>query len=394
MTAQNRMPDAFLSELRARTDLAALIGRDVALKKNGREFSGLCPFHKERSPSFTVNPAKGFYHCFGCSAHGDAIAWMMEGRGLEFMPAVEALADLAGMEVPGRRRDPGRRVSQGKPLAPLVVESEGDDQAQAEATRRKLYALWGKGEPLVGSLAAVYLQGRGISAQTIARLQALRYAVVPYWWQPPPKPGQADRQVRPVKLGEWPCMIAAVSGPDGRFVALHHTWLADGGRGKRVIVAPNGEALKAKKVRGRAGGGAIRLVPLPEGATAMGGAEGIETAASVIQAMGEGLPVWALYSLGNLAGGALGQGRPHPRRRGVWLPSVAPDPERPGFLPPPGIERFTWFADGDGRDPDAADCTIKRGAARQRQAGCVMAVAKAPVGRDWNDILTEGAAHG
>jgi DNA primase len=71
----------FLDELRERTDLAALIGRKVKLEKAGREHKGCCPFHSEKTPSFTVNDEKGFYHCFGCGAHGDAIRWLTDASG-------------------------------------------------------------------------------------------------------------------------------------------------------------------------------------------------------------------------------------------------------------------------------------------------------------------------
>ncbi|MBV9881620.1 MAG: hypothetical protein JO276_01270 [Sphingomonadaceae bacterium] len=90
----------FLDELRARTSLSTLIGRSVPLRKAGREFKGCCPFHKETSPSFIVNDEKGFYHCFGCGAHGDAIRFLTETRGLSFMDAVRELADQAGMRIP------------------------------------------------------------------------------------------------------------------------------------------------------------------------------------------------------------------------------------------------------------------------------------------------------
>ena len=90
----------FLDELRARTTLSALIGRTVKLTKAGREFKACCPFHNEKTPSFYVNDEKGFYHCFGCGAHGDAIRWLTDQRGLPFMDAVKELADAAGMEVP------------------------------------------------------------------------------------------------------------------------------------------------------------------------------------------------------------------------------------------------------------------------------------------------------
>ena len=90
----------WLDELRARTTLSAVVGRDVRLQKAGREFRACCPFHNEKTPSFYVNDEKGFYHCFGCEAHGDAIGWMIEQRGLPFMDAVKELASAAGMEVP------------------------------------------------------------------------------------------------------------------------------------------------------------------------------------------------------------------------------------------------------------------------------------------------------
>jgi DNA primase len=90
----------FLDELRARTTLSTLIGRSVKLVKAGREYKACCPFHNEKSPSFYVNDDKAFYHCFGCGAHGDAIRFLTEAKGLPFMDAVKELAATAGMEVP------------------------------------------------------------------------------------------------------------------------------------------------------------------------------------------------------------------------------------------------------------------------------------------------------
>jgi DNA primase len=90
----------WLDELRARTSLSTLIGKTVKVQKAGREYKACCPFHNEKTPSFTINDEKGFYHCFGCGAHGDAIRWMTDQRGLPFMEAVKELASTAGMEVP------------------------------------------------------------------------------------------------------------------------------------------------------------------------------------------------------------------------------------------------------------------------------------------------------
>src|SRR5918996_757308 len=93
-------PPGFLDELRTRVALADLIGRRVRLVRRGREHSGLCPFHNEKTPSFYVVEDKGFFHCFGCGAHGDAIGYVMRAENLDFIEAVERLAGEAGLQVP------------------------------------------------------------------------------------------------------------------------------------------------------------------------------------------------------------------------------------------------------------------------------------------------------
>jgi len=95
-----RIPDAFIDELLARTDIVEVVGGRVPLKRQGKEYSACCPFHDERSPSFTVSPTKQFYHCFGCGAHGTALSFLMNYDRLEFLDAVEELARRTGMEVP------------------------------------------------------------------------------------------------------------------------------------------------------------------------------------------------------------------------------------------------------------------------------------------------------
>ena len=96
------LPASFLDEIRDRTRLSALIQRDVKLQRAGAEMKGCCPFHQEKTPSFYVNDSKGFWHCFGCSAHGDAIRWMTDYKGLQFLDAVRELAEQAGLEMPAR----------------------------------------------------------------------------------------------------------------------------------------------------------------------------------------------------------------------------------------------------------------------------------------------------
>jgi len=105
-----RIPDAFIDELLARSDIVEIVGARVPLKKQGREYSARCPFHDERSPSFTVSPTKQFYHCFGCGAHGTALSFLMNYDRLEFLDAVDELARRAGLEVP---RDTRQRNENG-----------------------------------------------------------------------------------------------------------------------------------------------------------------------------------------------------------------------------------------------------------------------------------------
>jgi DNA primase len=114
---------AFLDELRARTLLSALIGRTVKLQKAGREYRACCPFHNEKTPSFYVNDDKGFYHCFGCSAHGDAIRWMTDQRGLPFIDAVKELVQAAGMEMPEQDRQSAERAERAKGLHEAMADA-------------------------------------------------------------------------------------------------------------------------------------------------------------------------------------------------------------------------------------------------------------------------------
>ena len=143
---------AFLDELRARTSLSALIGKTTKLTKAGREHKGCCPFHNEKTPSFYVNDDKGFYHCFGCSAHGDAIKWMTDQRGLPFMDAVKELAQAAGMEVPAPDKRSAERAEKANSLHDVM-------QAAAEWFRGQLGGL-------DGANARELLERRGISGGT------------------------------------------------------------------------------------------------------------------------------------------------------------------------------------------------------------------------------------
>src|SRR5438067_1132822 len=146
---------AFLDELRARTTLSSIIAPSVKLLRAGREWKACCPFHNEKTPSFTVNDDKGFYHCFGCGAHGDAIRFLTDQRGMPFMDAVKELAAKAGMEVPAP--DPRAR-EQAERTASLT-------DGLAEVAKWYSEQLGG----LAGADARDYLKRRGIDAATAQR---------------------------------------------------------------------------------------------------------------------------------------------------------------------------------------------------------------------------------
>ena len=120
------IPDETKNEVLARTNLVNLIGRYVDLKKAGTLFKGLCPFHEEKSPSFTVSPTRNTYHCFGCGAHGDAIRFLMEQGARNFPEAVRELANECGVEVPE--------------LRPESAEQKADREAKKTLERRLLDA--------------------------------------------------------------------------------------------------------------------------------------------------------------------------------------------------------------------------------------------------------------
>ena len=114
----------WLDELRMRTTLSAVIGRTLWLTKAGREFKACCPFHNEKTPSFYVNDEKGFYHCFGCEAHGDAIRWLTDQRGMPFMDAVKELAAEAGMEVPAPDPQAAKRAEKRASLHDVTAAAQ------------------------------------------------------------------------------------------------------------------------------------------------------------------------------------------------------------------------------------------------------------------------------
>jgi DNA primase len=154
---------ALLEEIRSRVYIVELVGQWVKLKRAGENWKGLCPFHTEKTPSFTVNPKKGIYHCFGCKAGGDAFSFLRKQERLDFPEAVRALAERAGVELPTDRAE---RAQDGR--------IEGLRAVLTRAAQFFADALWAPGDAGADK-ARGYLAGRGVDDE-VARRFGLGYA--------------------------------------------------------------------------------------------------------------------------------------------------------------------------------------------------------------------------
>ena len=149
-------PD-FLDEIRNRLPASEIVGRKVRLTRKGREFSGLCPFHNEKTPSFTVNDDKAFYHCFGCGAHGDVINFVLETEGLSFPETIERLAAQAGLEIPEYSPEDKKRSQVKKTLFDVMEAAAHWFESQLKAQ--------------IGTEGRNYIQKRGLSKDTVQKFR-------------------------------------------------------------------------------------------------------------------------------------------------------------------------------------------------------------------------------
>lgn len=316
-----------LDELRRRVSLSGVVGQVVALKRSGREFSGLCPFHQERSPSFTVVDEKGFAHCFGCGWHGDAIRFVMDWRGDSFLEAVQSLSEGAGVTLSAEPATPRRELERPVPNADLV-----DSLTVAQH-------IWSTAQRAEGEIVEDWLRFRGLDVESDnvrAAIRRLRFhprcPVTPWraWEQP-----EAAWLTAPAMVG----LIERISGPrwDRRRepIGVHVTYLASNGRGKAILPPDGrGRARPTRKMFGESARGAVFLSPVdPPPSDLMGcplvTGEGIETVLSAMDLQPGPVRGAAALSLNNL------QGFPILGRNGelpMW--NLRPDPERPPFLMP------------------------------------------------------------
>ncbi len=291
-----RIPDHILQTIRERLVLSDLVGATVVLKRAGRGLEGLCPFHTEKTPSFSVNDRKGFYHCFGCGAHGDVFAWLQHARGLDFREAVAEGARMAGVELPdlsGRPLDPAAaaraREQEEKFRAAAEARRREREEAEArereEATRTAL-DIWRECRATGGTPPEAYLRARAIDCPLPPSLRFHLslpcYQIKPGW-----------RQSRFV--GRFPALVGGVQNPEGRICGVWRIYLAPDGKGGWRKADEREGVTKPKLGKGPTARGAVRLADyrtMRDGATLVI-AEGIETALSAVCL---GWPAWAALS--------------------------------------------------------------------------------------------------
>jgi DNA primase len=316
----------FIDDVRARTSIVDLVTRDVRLTKARYDYTGLCPFHSEKSPSFTVSETKGFYHCFGCGAHGDVFDWVQDRFGLGFVEAVEELAIQAGLQ-PDRD---GRTRPKAKPIARPKADDIKRDKAETIAWARGIFS---QSQPATGTIVETYLRSRGIWADAYAGGLAPTIRFHP-------------RLFHAYSEQHFPAMVACVQDQSGKITGIHRTFLQADGSGKAAVSKP-------KLMAGSCWHGAIRLCPAQ---SRLAVAEGIETAASVMLAAK--VPTWAAGSMGNMAA--------------LRLPGIVRD--------------LVLCIDADS-DPIAMNDMLQKAKAFHGSRGIRLSVARPPAGKDFNDVL-------
>lgn len=298
-------------------DLAALIGRTVKLRRAGRGWTGLCPFHKENTPSFSVSPDKGFYHCFGCGAHGDAIQWLQETAGVGFLEAVKS---LLGGSLPDPRAplpETARRERAGEPIT----------HVSSLTAARWIFETSGSAR---GEIVENWLSARGLDPSFepmpgVRAIDALRFH---------PRCPASLWRIDKDPEDHWPnapAMVAPITDNAGARWGVHVTYLSADGRSKAALPKAGGKDRPTRKIFGKVQGNAVWLskpglqvggqaIPVVVG-------EGIETTWSFAQSFGHPCALAAALSLDNLQGGAK-------RLRDGALPlwNIEADCERPPFV--------------------------------------------------------------
>lgn len=237
-----------LASLKARLRITEIIAKRVKLVQRGGDWWGQCPFHQEKTGSFSVNDAKGFYHCFGCHAHGDILDWWQKTEGLSLADAIGRLKQLAGEVKPWRENTRASRAEDRETLA----------------KRHQAQSIWAETRYIGGTIAETYLRtARRIRVELPLTLR----------FHPGLPLGGTNSDT-------WPAMVASVTDLSGQVIAIQRTFIARDGSGKALIQSP-------KRSLGSLAEGSVQLGP---SAPTIGIAEGIETGLSAMERFA--VPVW------------------------------------------------------------------------------------------------------
>lgn len=397
-------------------DMAGRLGAS-GLKRVGREWVGACP-GCGGTDRFSINEAKQVFNCgHQGGAGGDIVA--LVGHVLSLDPKdgrdfVAICEEIVGEPPPGRTpietaeeraAREARAAARAREAEAARVRRETAESAYRDAEIRRGHEIWSEAVRLVGSRGELYFAERGIGSVAGVRLRFVPR--LGYWAMPKRKDGEtaeAYRRRGMIRVAETPAIVAAIVGPDGSFRGVHLTHLAADGSAKARIVHPEtGDVLPAKKIRGSAQSGVIRLSgPIEPRSLIIG--EGIETVLSVrevLLAAGRDLETvgfWSGISLGNMGGAATAtvadpSGRTivdkAGRARRARLSGPVPDPAKPGIHLPDTITEVVILGDGDS-DPATTEFSTRRAAARWVAPGRTIRRAWARDGADFNDMIGDG----
>jgi DNA primase len=316
-----------IAEAKARHDLAGLVMQRVQLKREGVNWKGLCPFHTEKTPSFTVTPARASYHCYGCGAHGDALSWLMHVHQVSFRQAVEM----------SLQRPVTRPLTQQR-LIRTTVHNAGPakppNDYDAQRYLHRASQIWNEAVPATGTLVERYLYARGLIFEDKVP-SVLRF--------------HPDLLHEPTRQ-RLPAMIGAATDMNGKFTGIHRTYLAEDGS-DQATVSEGG----VKRMLASCFGSFIQLSE-PQGNKLII-AEGIETALSLMQSCPD-YGVWSAMTLGNLK---------------------APVPR--------SVTEIVLATDSDNKDPRMAARVVREAADAHISRGHIVREAPAPAGKDFNDVL-------
>jgi hypothetical protein len=387
-----RLSQDDLNDIKARNPLDVVAGQYVKLRRAGGRLVGPCPVcgGKVSSQRFEITKDNDAWVCAVCPDGGDVIHLVMKVEGCDFKTAIERLGGQREIDAAA-----AKKLFEAREKKRLTQEAKSAEFREKE--RKRLWEAWQRAQDIHGTIAARYLEGRGLTLP--AACPGLRFLpAAPYFHGE-----QLDERGRksPIILHKGPAMLAAFIRPDGKFGGLHTTWLsADDPPRKIELHDPEtGEMLNAKKMRGSKAGAHIAIALIDNPARLVVG-EGIETVLAVWTAYhAAGRPIddtafWAAGDLGNMAGRAV-KTVPHPslkrpNGRAVSVPNDQPDPDDSGLSIPDSVTELILLGDGDS-EPVLTEYAMTRAARRYAREGRVIRIAFAPGGMDFNDVL-RGAA--